>query len=197
MTKTTIFISIFFISFIFLPYLVTADTSDLVVMMNTHNVPVIIQAKGGNVDYSIEVVNNGVTSLNFDVWTGLTLPNGVVKSPIFGPEIFILPGGWTTNRPFSQYVPSHYLPGNYTYTVFVGIYPGTIWTADNFQFEKETESESMGWTQQNYDNPYPVLQSVFFTDPNNGWIVGSRNEIIHTSDGGDNWYNQVSPTSSN
>jgi len=37
------------------------------------------------------------------------------------------------------------------------------------------------------------LQSIFFTDANNGWAVGSRGAILHTTDGGKNW-NQESKT---
>jgi photosystem II stability/assembly factor-like uncharacterized protein len=31
------------------------------------------------------------------------------------------------------------------------------------------------------------LQSVFFTDNNNGWAVGNGGIILHTADGGDTW----------
>jgi len=36
------------------------------------------------------------------------------------------------------------------------------------------------------------LQSVFFTDNDNGWAVGNEGIILHTADGGDNWIEQSS-----
>lgn len=38
------------------------------------------------------------------------------------------------------------------------------------------------------------LQSVFFTDNDNGWAVGNGGIILHTADGGDNWIEQPSGT---
>ena len=38
------------------------------------------------------------------------------------------------------------------------------------------------------------LQSVFFTDNENGWAVGAEGIILHTADGGDNWIEQSSGT---
>jgi len=38
------------------------------------------------------------------------------------------------------------------------------------------------------------LNSVYFTDPDNGWAVGDSGTILHTSDGGLNWVTQSSNT---
>jgi photosystem II stability/assembly factor-like uncharacterized protein len=41
------------------------------------------------------------------------------------------------------------------------------------------------------------FKDIFFTDAKNGWIVGGKGTILHTTDGGENWENQVSGTEEN
>ena len=41
------------------------------------------------------------------------------------------------------------------------------------------------------------LQSVHFTDRNNGWIVGGSNAILQTTDGGNTWTGQTSTNGNN
>ena len=57
------------------------------------------------------------------------------------------------------------------------------------------------WTEQANTNPVPTdLQSVFFTDVNNGWAVGlvhkphASGQLQHTEDGGTTWETQTSST---
>ena len=57
------------------------------------------------------------------------------------------------------------------------------------------------WTGQSNTNPVPTdLQSVFFTDVNNGWAVGlvhnphGRGQLQHTTDGGTTWETQTNST---
>lgn len=42
-----------------------------------------------------------------------------------------------------------------------------------------------------------LLESVFFTDTNNGWVVGWNGVILHTTNGGNKWTPQISGTSKN
>ena len=42
-----------------------------------------------------------------------------------------------------------------------------------------------------------LLMDVFFDNPNKGWVVGITNTILHTTDGGENWYAQDPPPSVN
>jgi photosystem II stability/assembly factor-like uncharacterized protein len=42
------------------------------------------------------------------------------------------------------------------------------------------------WIEQD-PGPYYYLRSVYFTDEQDGWAVGSYNAILHTTDGGKNW----------
>ncbi len=41
------------------------------------------------------------------------------------------------------------------------------------------------------------FNDVYFTDANNGWIIGDKGTIVHTSDGGKNWETQNSGTDVN
>jgi len=50
------------------------------------------------------------------------------------------------------------------------------------------------WTQQNSGIDLDLV-SIYFTDNENGWAVGSEGIILHTDDGGDNWNEQPSGTS--
>ena len=43
-----------------------------------------------------------------------------------------------------------------------------------------------GWTKQN-SGTLAWLHSVYFTNQNKGWIVGSRGAFLTTDDGGRNW----------
>jgi photosystem II stability/assembly factor-like uncharacterized protein len=36
----------------------------------------------------------------------------------------------------------------------------------------------------------PIFYDVYFTDPQNGWIVGEFGKILHTKDGGETWHEQ-------
>ena len=42
-----------------------------------------------------------------------------------------------------------------------------------------------------------LLMDVYFTNPNLGWVVGTTNTILHTTDGGTNWLDQNPPPSVN
>jgi photosystem II stability/assembly factor-like uncharacterized protein len=60
-----------------------------------------------------------------------------------------------------------------------------------------SESASTGWALQDDDNRFPVLSSIYFADSENGWIVGSRDTILHTDDGGISWSMQEIPSDTN
>ncbi|MFH1051669.1 MAG: YCF48-related protein [bacterium] len=52
-----------------------------------------------------------------------------------------------------------------------------------------------GWIEKDLGlSVFTVLSDVTFSDENNGWIVGSSGIILHTSDGGDTWSEQISNT---
>ena len=174
----------------------TTDSA-LAATITPHNTPVVLPPTGGNFDYDVHLVNTADESAGFDVWTELRAPDGTLTSPVFGPVSFALPGGWSSDRMLSHGLSGDVAPGVYTYTLNAGTYPATVDVAASFDVEKTAEQDANGWIAQVYDNPYPVLSSIYFVDDQHGWIAGSRNTLLATDDGGDNWYPQTSPTSSN
>lgn len=178
---------------------VTAALSveDITLTVSPHNSPVVMQPEGGNVDFTVAVSSSAAVSADFDLWTTLTLPDGAVEGPLFGPADFVLPTDWVAERMLTQTIDASEAPGEYQLDVVVGIYPDTVYVSEGFPVTKVDETVGSGWVLQDYDNPYPVPSGVHFVDDQTGWVVGSRNNIIHTDDGGDNWYTQTSPVSSN
>lgn len=165
----------------------TPDTP-ATITLTPYNPPVKISPSGGSFDYNIAVSNNKATPLTFTVWTMVVLPNGNLYGPIIRVQI-TLPGDWSANGDLTLDIPDYAPAGNYTYYGIVGIYPNEIWDSNSFTFEKLS---SGGWYTQYYDVYIPYLSSVFFTDANNGWAVGSRVTILHTENGGNDWYPQTS-----
>jgi photosystem II stability/assembly factor-like uncharacterized protein len=56
---------------------------------------------------------------------------------------------------------------------------------------------SQGWYQQRMQQDDITYYAIFFSDENNGWIVGYDGTIQFSSDGGDTWVSQHSGVSSN
>jgi photosystem II stability/assembly factor-like uncharacterized protein len=166
---------------------------DVSVTMTPHNVPVVIPPTGGSFDYDVHIVNEASADTSFEAWTELTGPDGTVTSPIFGPASFALPGSWSADRMLSYSLPESAAAGSYTYTINLGTYPSTVRASTSFAVDKTPAGTGSGWIAQVYDNPYPVLLSTFFVDDQHGWIAGTRNTILATDDGGDNWYEQTIP----
>ena len=63
-----------------------------------------------------------------------------------------------------------------------------------FSLAITTNSYGQGtWTPQT-SGTSSALDKVYFTDSNNGWVVGKSGLILHTTDGGVTWNSQVSGT---
>ena len=54
-------------------------------------------------------------------------------------------------------------------------------------------AQTFEWSSQN-SGVTTSLNDVYFTDNQNGWAVGDKGIIIHTTDGGQNWTSQTSGT---
>ena len=65
--------------------------------------------------------------------------------------------------------------------------------------EKSTNplESSTGWYMQREQQDDITYYSIFFSDENNGWIVGYSGTIKYSSDGGETWKSQQSGVSSN
>jgi len=50
-----------------------------------------------------------------------------------------------------------------------------------------TTNGGTDWVEQFSDNTIGVYNAIFFSDVNNGWIVGDAGKVLKTTDGGANW----------
>ncbi|MGE5432893.1 MAG: WD40/YVTN/BNR-like repeat-containing protein, partial [Syntrophomonadaceae bacterium] len=50
-----------------------------------------------------------------------------------------------------------------------------------------TTNGGNSWTEQFSDNATGIYNAIFFSDVNNGWIVGDQGKVLNTTDGGTNW----------
>lgn len=105
------------------------------VYMTPYGTPIQIPASGGSFDFNIGVTNNESSTVNFTVWTMVTLPNGSEFGPLLNIPVTANPG-FSVNRDRVQDVPATAPAGNYTYDAYVGIYPNSIWDEDHFNFSK-------------------------------------------------------------
>jgi len=117
----------------------TGGVSDIQVMLTPESSPVLIPANGGSFNFNIAVENVSSTSIAFDFWADITLPNGSQFGPVIGPAELNLPGNFGADRDRTQAVPQNAPAGNYTYNAYVGLYPDDIWESDSFPFEKLTQ----------------------------------------------------------
>jgi hypothetical protein len=50
-----------------------------------------------------------------------------------------------------------------------------------------TSNGGTGWTEQFSDNTVGGYNAMYFSDLNNGWIVGDSGKVLKTTNGGTNW----------
>ena len=122
--------------------------------------PITIPANGGTFSFDITIDNLELSTVNCDIWTMVTLPNGSEYGPIinvnktFNPQQSVV-----RNR--SQSVPASAPVGAYTYDAYTGFYPGIVWGEDHFDFTKSAVEDG-GAT---VDDWYEWGES--FNDPDN------------------------------
>jgi hypothetical protein len=98
--------------------------------------PVVIPAGGGSFQFQLRIDNTGTSTINFDLWTNVTLPSGSLYPIIVRPNIN-LPAGGSILRNLTQSVPGSAPAGNYSYNGFVGDeYSGTVMSSTSFGFSK-------------------------------------------------------------
>lgn len=174
---------------------VLAVTPNVVVTAAPNNPPVQVQPTGGNVDFEVTLDNNESTSQDVDLWYELTSPGGVPVGLDSGPISLTLPGGWYAGAGLTQFVDGGNPAGIYLLNTNVGLYPSQIFDSSSFEIEILPGSDT-GWFNQSTGSNRS-LYGIDFVDPDNGWVVGMTNTIMHTTDGGDNWHLQAPPPSSN
>lgn len=129
--------------------------SCLNVTLTPVNPPIRIPAGGGNFSYQAMVENLSDSAVNFDAWTEVILPNGMVYGPLINRNVTI-PARWTIMRTLNQYVPMAAPPGLYTYVGNVGNFPDTILASDDFPFQKlagdAAPNHNLGWAVYGWDD---------------------------------------------
>ena len=120
---------------------IEATPLNVEVTLTPFNPPIVLPASGGTFEFNIALTNNEPGPSTFDVWTVATLPNGHEYGPIIGPINLTVAPGVSIDRDRTQAVPFTAPTGAYTYDAYVGMYPGTIWDEDHFDFEKLAVSD--------------------------------------------------------
>ena len=115
----------------------------LSVSMTPISPPIIIPAGGGHFRYIGSARNNGSAPVNFDIWTGLILPNGNDYGPLFLAQGVTLQAGGSLSRNIRQNVPGFAPSGIYTHYCKAGTYPTIVIAEDNFTFTIASSS----WTR--------------------------------------------------
>jgi hypothetical protein len=105
------------------------------------NPPIEIPIGGGSFEFSVVAENIGSDPAAFDFWTEAVLPNGNTVSPLFLRNGLNLAPGASIMRNLMQNVPPQAPAGQYIYRGILGVYPGTIYNSEEFNFSKETSSE--------------------------------------------------------
>jgi hypothetical protein len=100
--------------------------------------------RGGTLGYTLFAHNGASSSLTFDGWTNLYLPNGEPwnKNPVLGPQEVTLDPGELRKRHVTHDIPGNAPLGSYRYSFRVGQHPGYIWDEAEFTF---TVAEPGGW----------------------------------------------------
>ncbi len=89
----------------------------------------------------------------------------------------------------------YFLNSNTGYAVGMRHYTGAP-DYKNYTMILKTTDGGSNWNIADQDAPsIYILYSVYFTDANNGYTVGSQGNILKTVDGGQTWYQQSSGTS--
>ena len=118
--------------------------------------PIIIPAEGGTFDYDLTIENEGTDPAIFDGWIDLTLPDGSYFGPLLLRQSVVLEPGSVLTRTMTQSIPAHAPEGQYLYHGYAGNYPGLVFGADEFIFEKtgvdEGSGYSGGWDLEGWDD---------------------------------------------
>ncbi len=113
------------------------------VLLTPHNMPIQISPGGGSFDYTIWLTNIDPANPQIQILIDVTLPDGTVFGPLFGPVTAQLDSGYTDSRERTQVVPAGAPEGLYTYNAYAFV--GTDTSFDSFAFFKH-ESDASDWT---------------------------------------------------
>ena len=117
----------------------------------------IIPPGGGTLSYTANLTNNSSFPVYFQYWATFSQGSTVVAA--FGPASRLASAGpgYLMSRSLTQTVAGSLAAGSWNYNVYVGQYPGTVWTTDSFPFTKSavgnggtyySENTLTGWDDE-------------------------------------------------
>lgn len=134
--------------------------SELYISLTPYGTPIVIPPGGGTFSFNVEVGNNSSDPASADIWCDVTLPNGTPYGPTLGPVVgFPFPGNWSTSRDRSQTVPPGAPAGVYTYNAYAGVYPGTVYSQDSFEWSKSGDDGTGTWSEGWENTGEPFMDS--------------------------------------
>lgn len=152
------------------------ESAGISITLSPQNPPIVIPASGGSFNFDITIENTGDTSIVFDGWTEVILPNGSTFGPIIlRTNLNISAGAVISREDLTQFVPLGAPEGIYSYTANTGQYPDEIWASDSFVFEKSGalgvggEYDSwrlLGWEEEITDVEAPYSPLILSAYPN-------------------------------
>lgn len=167
------------------------------VSMSVGGLPIQIPAYGGRFEFDLEIINASDSTFNYDLWTVIEMPSGILSNPMIGPLGFSIEPGMTINSNRSQSVPASAQPGIYYYRAYIGFHPDIIVSEDSFKFEKlesvggilpdtsggeswlfienelsgfDSKDSMINLHQQVYPNPFNMETNISFEIPESGYV---------------------------
>ncbi len=110
----------------------------LTVTVTPLNPPIVIPAGGGSFQYDLDITNNDVVSVTFDIWIDIDGP-GVART--LGPVQRTLGAGASLHKTFTQNIPGNAPAGSYTLTGNAGNF-ALADASDSFGFEKAAAKQA-------------------------------------------------------
>lgn len=118
------------------------NLAGLLISIEPQVTPIVIPPAGGSFDFNLNIVNVGTSTVIFDGWTDVILPDSSIFGPILLRRELVLETGASIARIMTQIVPGNAPAGIYAFSAHVGDYPGVILDEDSFTFEKTAVDEN-------------------------------------------------------
>jgi hypothetical protein len=104
------------------------------ILLSPHEIPYLIPAEGGTMDYTIRGENIENLSHTVTVWCDVELPDSTIYGPVIGPVTLTIEPGQTVERIRTQTVPASAPMGIYHYHAYAVVDSDT--SKDSFMFGK-------------------------------------------------------------
>lgn len=144
-------------------------TTGFTVTLRPQNPPVIIPSGGGSFRFDAILQNTYDSTITFDAWTEVILPNGSAIAPlVLRRDLVIQPGQTIQRTGITQTVPGRAPLGEYTYFGNIGVFPGMVASTDSFTFVKlagdDAANHIEGWACYGFfgaEGEYPAVPSQY------------------------------------